>query len=313
MLNVFDIPKPQNGFVSVFPGFSTSNGAQWTTWEKPAGITNIRIICIGGGGGGGGGFPSSTTTARGGGGGGASSTLTRLAISANLLPDLLYVSVGLGGNGAPPSTSGGFSADPGVASYVSIAPSNAAIYTLCDAPRGTGGNLGGGGGGGTPGTAPTVGGISSQLMAGLGRITLQGGSAGAAGGFNAVGGSVTYPLSGLLLSGGAGGAGGASLQGGSVSAPASQTAVLNLFGTRTGGAAGSPVGGNGADGVSLFSPLMFCGGAGGGSPSNGTDAGGRGGDGGIGCGGGGGGAGGTTGGSGAGGNGGAGLVIIYSW
>jgi len=99
--------------------------------------------------------------------------------------------------------------------------------------------------------------------------------------------------------------------GGNITAPASQTAVLNLFPTLNGGAAGATAG-NGSGGHSRQTPLLSPGGSGGGCNS-GNALGGYGGDGGFGSGGGGGGAGGTTGGSGAGGKGGAGLVLIYSW
>ena len=53
MLNVFNIPKPQTGYVDAFPGFANAN-TQWIPWEKPSNITMIRIVCIGGGAGGGG-------------------------------------------------------------------------------------------------------------------------------------------------------------------------------------------------------------------------------------------------------------------
>jgi len=152
------------------------------------------------------------------------------------------------------------------------------------------------------------------LMAWSGILTSRVGQAGAAGGSINDGEARTYLATGLLLSGGAGGAGNFRRDGGAVSPPASQTGVLSLFQTRTGGVRGDPgAGGPGFDGVSRSLPLLSCGGAGGGSSFNATDAGGGGGTGGFGSGGGGGGAGGTTGGGGAGGNGGPGLVLIYSW
>jgi len=118
MLDVFDVPKPQNGFVSVFPGFANAN-TQWVPWEKPAGIAMVRIVCIGGGAGGGSGFPSATTNARGGGGGGGSGGITTVEIPAPLLPDILYVSAGIGGNGAASSTTVGLLGTSGIPSYVS--------------------------------------------------------------------------------------------------------------------------------------------------------------------------------------------------
>ena len=313
MLNVFDVPKPQIGFVDVFRGFANAN-TQWVTWEKPAGINMVRIVCIGGGAGGGNGFPSATVTARGGGGGGGSGGITIVEIPAPLLPDILYVSAGIGGNGAASSTTVGLLGTAGIPSYVSIAQSTAAIYTVCFANAGTAGT--------TPASATVVGNagnagavatVAGTLLAGLGTFVAYAGQGGAAGGAvaNGAGGNITYPTTGLLLSGGAGGGGGSTGAGGNINAPASQTAVLNLFPTLTGGAAGVTPG-NGSPGHSRQTPLLSTGGSGGGCNS-GNALGGYGGDGNIGSGGGGGGAGGTTGGSGAGGNGGPGLVMIYSW
>ena len=143
-------------------------------------------------------------------------------------------------------------------------------------------------------------------MAGRGTSFFLVGQSGATGGS-----TITYPTTGLLLSGGAGGAS-TTNNGSSVTAPASQAGVLNLFATLSGGIAGTP-GGSGSPGVELLTPLLSCGGSGGGASTDGAAQGGFGGNGGFGSGGGGGGAGGTTGGSGGGGNGGPGLVLIYSW
>jgi len=64
MRNLFDIPKPQNGFIDIFTPNNTNFNSYMSTWEKPSGIIMIRILCIGGGGGGSSGFPSATATAR---------------------------------------------------------------------------------------------------------------------------------------------------------------------------------------------------------------------------------------------------------
>ena len=151
------------------------------------------------------------------------------------------------------------------------------------------------------------------MLSALGTSFFLAGQGGGAGGAvaNGAGGNITYPTTGLLLSGGAGGGGGSTGAGGNITAPASQTAVLNLFATLVGGAAGATAG-NGSPGVQRPTPLLATGGSGGGCNS-GNALGGNGGNGAFGSGGGGGGAGGTTGGSGAGGNGGPGLVLIYSW
>jgi hypothetical protein len=312
MLNTFDIPKPQNGFVSVFPGYA-GNTSQWLTWEKPAGIVMIRFVCIGGGAGGTSGFPSATTTARGGGGGGGSGGFTTVEIPATLLPDILYVCPGGGGRGGASSTSAAFQGLPATGSFVSIAPSTSNIYLICAANGGSVGNLPTASAGGTGGGGGGISNIADRNISGLGIASAFAGAAGATGGFATTGNgnSITYPVTGLLLSGGAGGGGNATGNGGNITAPASQSAVLNLFQTLNGGTAGATAG-NGSPGVALNTPLLSTGGSGGGCNS-GNALGGFGGDGAFGSGGGGGGAGGTTGGGGAGGNGGPGLVMIYSW
>lgn len=316
MIDFLHLPKPQNGYVDYFLGFSTADGGQWEVWNKPRGINFIKIICIGGGGGGGGGASSATTTARNGGGGGGASCSVSVMLPAIFLPDRLYVSAGVGGPGGTANNSG----TRGFTSTVSIAPSNAAIYTVCLSNNGFGGSSTGIGGGQHNSVLS-----SNVLQAGMGNLTgggqISGGMIGGAGGAatGAVGSSITYPAGGAtnsyLLSGGGGGAGGAGFAGGDITAPASQTSTYTIFSTLLGGAAGtagSLAGGDGAAGINNMELLLFTGGSGGGSGFDGTagSVGGRGGDGGIGCGGGGGGAG-TTGGRG--GNGGPGLVIISCW
>ena len=318
MLDFGHLPKPQNGTVDYFPGFSTSNGGQWEVWNKPKGCMFIRILTIGGGGGGSSGFPSATTNARGGGGGGSSGGCSYLTIPAVFLPDRLYVSSGVGGAGGASSTIVGNAGGSGINSFVSIAPSTSIIYLVCaslvtstNATAPTSGSVGSGGNAFSEVT------VTSVNQAFQGHFESLGNSGGTNGGAvtGAVGSFRSYPTSGLLLSAGAGGGGGAGFAGGFIAQPTSQSAVYTLFQTLTGGAAGTvgtPTGGNGTDGVELYQPLLATGGSGGGSSFDGTARGGNGGAGGFCCGGGGGGAGGTDGG-GAGGNGGPGLVVIHTW
>jgi hypothetical protein len=315
MIDLFHLPKPQNGTIDYFPGFSTSDGGQWEVWNKPRGCIFIRILCIGGGGGGGAGFASATTNARGGGGGGGSSAMTALTIPAVFLPDRLYVSSGVGGGGG---TGSGSSGGNGVISEVCVAPANVNIYILCYSNPGNGGT-GGTSSSTSPGGSPAANqavittanqGFQGHFNGIAGQI---GGNGGAQTGAN--GTTVAYPVTGLLLSGGAGGGGGAGFTGGNITAPSSQTTAFTLFQTQTGGVAGSgsiTIGGDGGSGVELYQPLLSTGGSGGGSSFNATAQGGNGGEGRFGSGGGGGGAGGTDG-AGAGGDGGPGLIIIHTW
>jgi hypothetical protein len=312
MIDLFHLPKPQNGTIDYFPGFSTSTVAEWEVWNKPRGCIFIRILCISGGGGGGGGFSSATTNARGGGAGGSSGGYALVTIPAIFLPDRLYISSGIGGIGGSGNNDGAF----GVSSFACIAPSKENIYNICSSNAGSpgtaGSSLAGGGAGAVSNNTLAIcnQGFEGHFNALIGQ---NGGQGGAQTGAN--GSSVAYPITGLLLSGGAGGGGGAGFTGGNITAPSSQATAFTLFQTQTGGVAGSgsiTIGGDGGSGVELYQPLLSTGGSGGGSSFNATAKGGNGGEGGFGSGGGGGGAGGTDGG-GAGGDGGPGLIIIHTW
>jgi hypothetical protein len=307
MLDLNHLPKPQNGYIDYF----YSTGTSWVTWEKPRGIIMLEIICIGGGGGGRSGW--SSTSIRSGGGGGGSGGFSRLLIPAVFLPDVLYVSVGRGGAGGASTTTAGTAnvGDPGNTSFVSIAPSTAAIYVACFASPGGGGTAGNSSSG-PAGAGAGVATQSSALISGLGIFSALAGQSGNTGG-NGSQTALAYPTTGLLLSGGAAGGGGSGGIGSNITAPTQ--ASFSLITTRNGGGSAT-IAGPGADGISLFQPLMSIGGAGGGSSSSttpGVGSGGRGGNGGFGSGGGGGGAGPSGTGSGAGGRGGDGFVIIRSW
>lgn len=291
MLDVLNLPKPQNGYIDYFSGDAATVGittTSWRTWEKPRGISMIHITCFGAGGGGGGG----NSTNQQGGGGGGSGGQTTLLIPAHVLPDVLYISPGRGGVGAINFAGGGTA---GTASYVSIAPSIAAIYTVCFANGGNGSTSAG------SGAAAVVATQANALMSSLGQFFALAGQSG-----TGSDSSITYPTTGLLVSGGAGGGRGGSLgspAGGSITAP-TQTSI-RFFSTVPGGNPGS-------SGISLFQPLLSTGGAGGnGAGSSGSGICGSGGNGGFGSGGGGvGNAGGIIQAGKNAGNGGDGLVII---
>lgn len=306
MLDFLHLPKPQNGYIDYFPGFSNTDGGSWVAWEKPKGTHMIRITCIGGGGGGGYGA-NSTVSNRNAGAGGGSGAITIVTIPAYVLPDILYVSSGAGGRGG--NSVGSLASGNGIASYVCIAQSTAAIYTVCIANGGLGG---GSNGTTTAGSGGTVATIANMLLASYGIYNFLGGQTGGTAGSGAPS-AITYPTTGLLLSGGVAGGGGLSSSA-NVTAP-TQT-VYNIFPSVTGGVAGTN-GTDGQQGHSIYQPLLSCGGAGGGSSNttgSGSGTGGSGADGGFpGSGGGGSGCGAGTGGDRRGGNGGSGLVIIHSW
>jgi hypothetical protein len=315
MLDFLHLPKPQNGYIDYFPGFSDTAGGSWEIWNKPRGINFIKIITIGGGGGGRSGWCANSAT-RSGGGGGGSSGITHVTIPAIFLPDRLYVSSGEGGDGGATTTAGSATAgSSGVGSYVCIAQSTAAIYVLCYANGGGGAALGSStlGAGGAGANVAT---IATTLMAGQGNFTALVGQAGSTGNTTS-GTSIAYPITGLLVSGGACGAGGQSQNGASILAPASQTSVYSVIDLLPGGAGTDVPSGPGKTGRENSTFLASSGGSGGGSGAailaTAGDPGGIGGNGGFGSGGGGGGAGPTVSGGGQGGNGGNGLVIISCW
>ena len=296
MLDILNLPKPQNGYIDYFSGdVPVGITTTWRTWEKPRGISMIHITCFGAGGGGGGG--SSVNQLGGGGGGSGGQTI--LLIPAHVLPDILYVSPGRGGVGANTFAGGG---GDGSASYVSIAPSTDTIYLACYANAGGGGSSSGGFG-------ANVAEQANALMSFQGFFFALAGQSGQNGSGVR---NITYPATGLLVSGGAGGGSGGSFTssgfGGSITAPTQSS--LSFFSTRSGGTDGTS--NRGPDGISLFQPLLSTGGAGGGGQgATGIALNGSGGNGGFGSGGGGvGNAGGSINAGTSSGKGGDGLVII---
>jgi len=297
---------------------------QWQEWRKPRGVTMVKMLLIGGGGGGGGGLTGATTTARGGGAGGACSSLSTHIFPAIFLPDVLKVSVGLGGAGG---TGSGVAGSAGTISYVATGVGLTAGSTIPNilAESGNagpgGGNAGTGAGNATGGSVPSIATKARQGWAQAYSIsTFTVGIVGATGGAASGGaGTLISAVWNLIpLSPGSGGGGvnssGTGFAGGVVSLQAAMDFADGSYTPASaylaGGTAGSGavVGGAGSAGVQNWKPLIMTGGSGGGSADG--QVGGAGGNGGIGCGGGGGG-GGTTGGRG--GNGGNGLVVIISW
>ena len=290
--------------------FFALGSTAWQIWQKPRNCNFVYITVIGGGGGGG--SSSNVAGNGGGGGGGGSSSITHILIPSTLLPDTLYIQVGLGGAGG---TAGG-DGSPGGQSYVSIRPTtnfNDAIIRTSDASPlgGFGGTSSAAGIGGNGGTTFTQ---AAGLLSSLGIWKSIGGDAGGAGGF-ASNGSTKTALANSPLCGGGGGAGksASNFAGGSILAG-------GVLGRVAGGAGG---GGNGGKGLITITPNLLTysstefpfattGGSGGGSNTTISGGGGNGGAGEIGSGGGGSGA--IDGGTGrVGGKGGNGIVIITSF
>jgi len=273
------------------------NGGTWQTWIKPRGAKMVNIICQGSGAGGGGGFQSGSTP-RGGGASGGSGATARLTINANLLPDILYILPGIGGNGGLGGIAGVVSAGTsGQNSFVTLIPDTGSVSNVV-LRSGTTPAVGGSAGSTVDvsgGAASTISVIANNIFANLGIFNFQAGVAGLTGD-TTIGGGTTIVNPITHASGGGGNSTGGSFVGAGVFPSITNT----------------PLNTNGANGIILYKPtLMLYGGGGGGGSSAVSTNGGNGGNGAPGAGGGGGGASSNTGvNAGNGGSGGDGFVII---
>lgn len=308
MLDVFGLPSATRGDRQVFGPNAASDGVGWATWNKPRGCSMAAFYVVGSGGGGGNGVVGANSAAAGGGGGGSGGQ-TFVSIPLVFLPDILYVSVGMGLNAA------------GVESRIAISPIGV-VANNCLA-RATGGGVGGTAVGvtaGGAGGAAAVATIATMPLAGMGTFQLLAGHAGIIGGTTVAGAALTLPVTGLCVTGGAGGGGlpaaanAGSAGGGFV--------VVGLFPAHSGAGQQTTAtlpGGNGSNGPDrVIRGLEYSYGGTGGGSSHGSATGaglfgGQGGAGGIGSGGGGGGGCLTGGTAGVGGRGGDGQVYIICW
>jgi len=203
MFDTFDLPNGHQAILdSVFTSFSPTAGGVWVPWHKPRNCKFVLIQMRGAAGGGGGGFTGAASAAGGGGGGGGGGFGSAVYF-ADLLPDVLWISVGTPGAGGSGSGQAGKAA---IASYIGTAPATTAglqmIYSSTAA--------GGGAAGATSGAA-AVGAAGAISIAGttFGQIGIAGNVAATAGGAGgtattaAAGASVT--ATGVLTMGGAGG------------------------------------------------------------------------------------------------------------
>ena len=182
--------------------FFALGSTTWQTWQKPRNCKFVYITAIGGGGGGG--SSGNVAGAAGGGGGGGSSSITSILLPAALIPDTLYILVGIGGNGSVAGGSGG----SGGLSTVSIRPSTTTTEVIIRSGSvgGAGGTAGTASVAGTGGAGGTVFTTSSGFLSTLGVWKSSVGDIGANGGYGANGATKTA-LSSFPLCGGGGGAG----------------------------------------------------------------------------------------------------------
>ena len=282
-----------------------ANGATaFQAWQKPIGVNFVHFFLLGGGGGGGNGVAGGAGTTRRGGGSGGSSSVTTALFPASVIPDTLYINVGLGG-------AGGGSVQNGALSYVMFYPSTA--FTEVNVFLQSGNAAAGGGqtgsAGGAAGSAGTVWTAANCIFDKLGLITVFSGQIGVAGQPTVA--SANLFISGLTTAGapGAGTDTSTALNGGSIIGGGE---IPNISGGTTTNVDGSSGYMSTIPSVSITTnkQMIFTGGAGGASSN--LSKGGDGGNGAYGCGGGGGGAG-ITSLAGNGGKGGDGLVIITCW
>ena len=315
MLGFLNLPDRANADITVLRANTPQGSTVLCTqaWQKPRGAKFVYGFLLAGGAGGGAGLSSGGATVGGGSGGGSSASLAFLA-PASLIPDVLYVSVGMGGPGGPAGQANGTNGQPTVVSPVPSINASAlnAGQLFRVEPGGLGGALGTTGApvGGVGGTV-TAQFLSLSVIALVYTVAGQQGGSGSTtiGGAVAWGSTTTSPASG-----GAGGGGVTTTTtdhaGGAITAP--DVGFEPLIITIPGGLAGNVAANRGNDGICPahygFAPFYSTGGTGGGSNHGLT--GGVGGNGALGSGGAGGG-GGTTGG--AGGNGGDGLVVLAAF
>jgi len=289
MLDFSHIPSQQQ---QTFTFYATGN---FQTWNKPRNAKFIEIFCLGGGAGGSVTQALPASNPVNGGGGGGSGGIVRGLIPAFLLPDTIYILVGVGGAGATTNSVGGVA---GGISYIGLQPSTSEQTLICKSSTAT---AGGGLIAGTGGSAASVSVVALSAFGNLGLFTATAGVNGLTGGANTgAAGLSQAALGSNITTGGAGGGGKTASVFGAGGNITSASAILT---TQVNG--GVTVAQAGDSGYGTFQPFCGTGGAGGAGIT--TGAGGRGGDGWYGCGGGGAGGGSTA--SKAG-NGGDGLVII---
>ena len=296
------LPSQQQQRFWVYTGDGVSRGAglgsAYQTWIKPPGISFVHIIAVGAAGGGSGAYIYQAATASRGGSGGGSGAMTSVFLPAYLVPDTLYISVAVGGNGgaASNSTSANVGSNGIGATYVAFYPINTVGYSLCVANSGQAGTVPAAGAGAAGGAAGTNVISTSLPTSQIGLRNYLSGQAGGTGLSN-----VTSTITGVYRITGGGGGGGNSAAG----AVAAGTSIGTTGDWGPQSISSSPAG---TDGGRIEDLIDFISAGGTGASSSTTITGSSGGWGGFGSGGGGGSVGLNRGG--AGGKGGNGLVII---
>ena len=255
MTDIFNLPNTDENF-QIFYG-----SGDWQTWSKPRNAKFISMILISAGAGGGGGGAGSGVARTGSSGGGGGS-ITKGFFPAFLIPDVLYVNVGVGGSGGTSNTQGG----AGSTTFVSITPNStlANVILASNAAVAVGGNPVG-----TTSSSANPFVSTTSPFAYLGSFVSNGGGNSGVGGVNTGGaGGTIGPINVISPGAGGGGSSAANVNG----AGGSFTAAGFFPGTTGGAAGGTNPGTNGfilepasTSSNIIRNPLFNLGGAGGGA------------------------------------------------
>jgi hypothetical protein len=278
MLDVFHIPSNTDN-TKIF--YTTGGTNDWQTWIKPRGAKFIQVFCLGAGGSGA--TAASAAGARNGASGGGSGGITKALIPAFLLPDTLYIQVGLGGIPSINSGTGAATGTGGGNSYISLSPSITISSVLIASSTN-----GAAGGSATVANGSAGATVFTSTVAGFSPLSIFNSIAGVAGNANTNGLADATGQSALASSLVTGGCPSGAANTGAGYAGGSITAASVILLSPVTGSAGNGTGSAlpGANGYTIMVPFCSIGGAGGGGTglNGGTDA--QGGDAGLGSGGG---------------------------
>jgi hypothetical protein len=300
MIYGFQTSQREGGVGDSVREFFATGATTFQVWQKPTGCTMVYMLAIGSGSGGAGGQTGGVGNGRTGGGGGGGGAQSRLLIPAFLLPDILFVQVGLGGDGGAANGNGGAGQRSLILRTNAAAAANHNVVLASGNAAATGGAAIG-----TVGAGETVSAQAQSAYIGMGLFTSVAGPSGSTGG--AVGGAAGGNVTQFATSMTCGGAGGGSTPVANTNNAGGAISALGVYPVISGGIAG---GGAGVDGYATFLPSFYTAGGSGGGSNGAAGVGGKGGNAGL-CSGGGGGGGGVTGGDG--GRGGDGYICIVSW
>jgi hypothetical protein len=203
--------------------YTTNSGSPFT-WNKPAGVSVVEVICIGSGGGGGGGSSIAAATLKTGGAGGGGGSIVTKTFKASDLSDPVSVTVGAGGVGG----TGGTNANGGVGNNGNSSSFGSYLIAY-------------GGGGGSQGTS--TGTRTGGSGAGTAAVGIQGAAANTLGGAPATTANVAG-ISGQGAGAGTGVLGKSAEYGGGSGAGTTSAGAQGVGGSSLWGAAGGGAGGS---------------------------------------------------------------------